>query len=585
MMWNDTYEIIELDGKKGIADDEENIVVPCEYDEIEELNDCADRSDYESVDNCIYIEYQEESCFSRVRKGSLWGFLKEDEDGAPEFAVPCILDYDEVEYPFESDDDEYYYFMRVRKGSFLGIVNDRGEEIVPCRYDSISIYYAYDCDIDPFPNFIVSREGRKGVYNSIGGETVPCEYDEIIPDENFGTLSSFQMKKDGKWGAVGSLCVYDEILEYDNCIKPTNIPDHMIAPDLFAPVRKDKKWGLLCHGELVIPCIYDAVGLFDWNYNADVKLDGRWGCVNRKNETVIPFEYEEIRHAETDYYGVCQNEKWGVWDISENKLIVPCKYDNFLACNKSRYGDDTYAEDDDSVYDEVVFAGEDVLYMGDEKFSVEEAIFKETRSSCKYDSIWGFSEGFAAVELDGKWGFVNKQGEEVVPCKYDDVEEFSEGFAQVELNGKSGFVNEQGEEVVPCKYDDVEEFSEGFASVKLNGKWSFVNKQGEEVVPCKYDYVAGFSEGFASVELNGKWGLVNKQGEEVVPCKYDYVYTFSEGFAQVKLDGKWGFVNEQGEEVVPCKYDYVGYFSEGFAKVELDGKWGKVNTRGEEFWD
>ncbi len=30
----------------------------------------------------------------------------------------------------------------------------------------------------------------------------------------------------------------------------------------------------------------------------------------------------------------------------------------------------------------------------------------------------------AAVRRDGQWGFVNEEGEEVVPCQYDEVREF-----------------------------------------------------------------------------------------------------------------------------------------------------------------
>ena len=30
-------------------------------------------------------------------------------------------------------------------------------------------------------------------------------------------------------------------------------------------------------------------------------------------------------------------------------------------------------------------------------------------------------EGLLAVQKDGKWGFVNKKGKEVVPCKFCDV--------------------------------------------------------------------------------------------------------------------------------------------------------------------
>ena len=55
----------------------------------------------------------------------------------------------------------------------------------------------------------------------------------------------------------------------------------------------------------------------------------------------------------------------------------------------------------------------------------------------EYNYVGDFSEGFAEVRKGGKWGFVNKKGELVVPCEYDYVCSFSEGFAEVEKGEKT----------------------------------------------------------------------------------------------------------------------------------------------------
>ena len=81
---------------------------------------------------------------------------------------------------------------------------------------------------------------------------------------------------------------------------------------------------------------------------------------------------------------------------------------------------------------------------------------------CKYDYAYSFSEGLAGVEINGKWGFIDKRGNEVIPCKYDYSNNgyfFSEGLAGVKLNEKCGFIDKKGKEVVPCKYDRAEDFS------------------------------------------------------------------------------------------------------------------------------
>ena len=55
-----------------------------------------------------------------------------------------------------------------------------------------------------------------------------------------------------------------------------------------------------------------------------------------------------------------------------------------------------------------------------------------------------FSEGLAKVKLINKWGFVDKEGKEVIPLKYDNVSYLYEGLASVELNGKKGYIDKNG---------------------------------------------------------------------------------------------------------------------------------------------
>jgi serine/threonine protein kinase len=188
----------------------------------------------------------------------------------------------------------------------------------------------------------------------------------------------------------------------------------------------------------------------------------------------------------------------------------------------------------------------------------------------------------AAVKFNGKWGFIDKTGKEVIPCKYDYAAHFSEGFAAVELNGKYGYIDKTGKKVIPCKYDAADHFSEGLAAVELNGKWGHINKTGKEVIPCKYYLAHSFFDGLSLIGLNGKYGCIDKTGEEVISCKYDFVWISLEGLVAVKLNGKWGFIDKTGGEVIPYKYNKARGFFEGFAAVELNGKWGYIDKTGKE---
>ena len=190
--------------------------------------------------------------------------------------------------------------------------------------------------------------------------------------------------------------------------------------------------------------------------------------------------------------------------------------------------------------------------------------------------------GLIKVKLDGKYGFINKDGEEIIPCKYEDADNFPDGLVKVKSAEGWGFVNENGEEIVPCKYEEVNNFLDGPFLVQSKYGWGFVNEDGEEIIPCKYEEADRFSDGLARVQSKKGWGFVNKDGEEIIPCKYKDADAFSDGLARVHSKEGWGFINKDGEEIIPCKYKYADAFSDGLARVQSKEGWGFVNEDGEE---
>ena len=53
---------------------------------------------------------------------------------------------------------------------------------------------------------------------------------------------------------------------------------------------------------------------------------------------------------------------------------------------------------------------------------------------------------------DRKWGFIDKNGENVIPCKWLDVENFDEGYALVvDEKKKVGYIDMEGNLVIPCE--------------------------------------------------------------------------------------------------------------------------------------
>ncbi len=71
--------------------------------------------------------------------------------------------------------------------------------------------------------------------------------------------------------------------------------------------------------------------------------------------------------------------------------------------------------------------------------------------------------------------------------EFDYVGDFKEGLAMAVKNGKYGFINTRGEEIVECKFDFISTFYEGFASLKKDSKYGIKKTKGKEVIECKID--------------------------------------------------------------------------------------------------
>ena len=200
-----------------------------------------------------------------------------------------------------------------------------------------------------------------------------------------------------------------------------------------------------------------------------------------------------------------------------------------------------------------------------------------------FNNVSGFHDGFAAVELNEKWNFINTRGELLCNKWFDYCSDFNDGFAVVELNGKWNFINTHGELLCNEWFNNCGVFSDGFAVVRLDDKWNFINTHGELLCNKWFDYCYSFDNGFALVELNGKWNFINTHGELLCNEWFNNCGVFSDGFAVVKLNGKYNFINTRGELLWKGNqwFDWCYSFDNGFAKVQLNGRVFMIDTKGQ----
>ncbi|HYC84611.1 MAG TPA: WG repeat-containing protein, partial [Chryseosolibacter sp.] len=206
-----------------------------------------------------------------------------------------------------------------------------------------------------------------------------------------------------------------------------------------------------------------------------------------------------------------------------------------------------------------------------------------------YESRTFFSEGLAAVRLNGKWGFVDKTGKLVIPLRYDFVGNFSEGLATVTVNDKRGFIDKNGDLVIPLNYEFADSFNGGYASVTVlvnqTRKRTFIDKNGNPILePGDYTIFNGrWKPGVVLLKnkVDGKFYFYNVRTKRFKPSRYEYIEDLSDGLRLVKVNGKYGYVDESERFVVPPKYQVAKSFNNGFARIQiLNGVPLYLNRRG-----
>lgn len=206
-----------------------------------------------------------------------------------------------------------------------------------------------------------------------------------------------------------------------------------------------------------------------------------------------------------------------------------------------------------------------------------------------YENADNFKDGKAVVTRDGKRYYVDKSGKEIEIAsnpdrKYQEVGELCEGLCRVstlklrqmdlayhsdydQIAGVWGYVDEDGQEVIPPQYIYATDFEDGIAFV-CKGKWT-IDKKWDN----KYNTGRYWTE-------EERWGAIDKTGKEVIPCIFDEIKHFNDTNEVFMAHyggwktGKWGVVSPTGEWLVDPIFEDIAYdYKDGLFTFYQDDKW------------
>ena len=395
--------LAKKNGKYGVINNKGVELIPFEYEEIE-----ADKYYANGYKETGYIVKNTKN------EGYRYGYInsKWDKLISTEYtAISRILDIEENEI----------YLIASKNGRF-GIIKNKTEET---EFEYQSIIYNKATNL-----LSVQKNDKYGVVNLKGEVIVPIEYNNIrfsgiyICAKGYTEDTYFDAKgKKVENGYTGMKEVKEQ-----NCYIATN------NEQLYGIVDKD--------GKTIVNCQYKYIDYAFDQYFIAYKEGKGLGVISKEGNTIVDFEYDVLsRIGNTKLLtAVNMGNKGDITTIYSEKLekLVTVTganirvYDEYIEIYNE--GTETFINNKGEIKTAKDIYPDNKIYgtIKNKKWGFENKS-GELVVPCEYERVIELNKyGFGAVKKDGAWGIINENGDIITECVY----KFNEEVAKPEFLGK-----------------------------------------------------------------------------------------------------------------------------------------------------
>ena len=290
---------------------------------------------------------------------------------------------------------------------------------------------------------------------------------------------------------------------------------------------------------------YRATGYYDVKYISSSLLDiqmmeyelgdgdepeVRRELLNAEGFTVFDAGTQAISVSEDgNSYFICDQE--GKWTLVDGSLNLIARNDEVTFESIGRLGTNGVA----------------TALINGEKHYINERMQVNSRV---WEDFCDFSNGIAAVKLNGSWALVTA-GEvgSVEEFPYTDVARNDSGYCVT--NGMAVVADAGGYYVLDAdsrkpvfenRFEELKAFNSTQPIAYREGqKWGFIYSDGEVMTPAMYEDARSYVNGYAAVKQNGLWGIVDRKNLMVVEPQFQAVLdVMDSGYVYVQnQDGYW----------------------------------------------
>lgn len=524
------YFVLKENNLNGVIDKKGNTIIPANYDDIKIPNPekavfvCYQGDTVKVLNETkqeILTEYQKVEpirlkniASNLMYEKTVLTYLENGKYGLIDFSGKKLTKaiYDEITgLPYKEGE------LLVKKDEQYGVINIKGKELIKTVYEKITVdgYYT-DINQYSYSGYIVSvktEEGyRYGYIDCEGKMILKPEYNELSRITEIEDNQNVYMigAKNGQYGVTKN--EKDLVNNEYQSIRYDSVNNVLV-------VEKSKKYGIVnLDGKLIVPVEYnqiDITGVYLYAQNeqgttvynsngTQANIDTNVAILNTSNE-----KYRiRINNENGTKYGVIGKE--GQQIIEEKYNYLEYLFENyFIVSNeKSKLGiiDDKENQKLEVKYDSVQkIQDTDLIQATITESNITQIFDKQMKSICEMQDAKLEKTGeYIKIYNEQETRYFDKDGKEL---KNTQVYSTNKLFAKEE-NGKWGFVDNNGQKVVEYTYDKVTEFNDyGFAAVKKDGKWGSINEQGQVVQEPIYELNEDTEPFFIGIYYQIKYGF------------------------------------------------------------------------------
>ncbi|AHM59942.1 hypothetical protein D770_08395 [Flammeovirgaceae bacterium 311] len=512
-------------------------------------------------------------------------------------------------------------FVIHKEGNKYGLVNERGKQVLPARYDSLQ----YTPHNEYFIAYLRTngKKQQAGLINAKGKELIPIRYTEIKPLSVSRYAVTDTEKKIAVFDDAGiakTAFQFDEITAFRGKLARFYQQGKAGIVDTDGRIRlKPEYQDIIIHNDQAV----DVVPVRKWTitdgnnkqqntllYDSIRPLgEDRWAVTTRFYDSVgrsttmtalsdasgnILVSYKPM-HIDLFKNGVARVKEgahFGLIDLKGN-YVLPAEWDSL------------------AVVQSVVVAG---MRLTANWYWHLFNLQGKKLSRHTYQRIVPVAAGPLPAKKDNRWGYIDQNGSETLICRYDTTFAFTGELARVRYNGQEGVINKEGlwqirpmaENITilsPSRflarlkggYQLLNETGEvlfetaevlkpivgGIVEITADRRWGLIDLNGRRLSFPIYDWISDLQEGLAFIAtLEGRKGILSPDGKQYIaagPTTWEQLYSMHEGFIGAHIGRQQGFVDTNGKLRIANRYDTVAFFSDGMAAVSIRGKWGYVD--------